>query len=289
MREPDIEAAEKFIGAQARVLDRRRFERLFRDGPAGAVRDAVAAYRNSDCGFGHALEPDGRCPHTQPAAIAMALRTLDEADAWDAELVAGACGWLERNAPGEGGATFVDPGIEGWPHAPWWMPEPGLPASPVSTGQIAGVLHSRATTHPWLDRATDLMWSRVENAGPQVNAYEMFGMLAFLQHVPDVERAHKAFRSVGALLLEGGLVDLDPDAAGEVHGPLDYAPRPDSLARELFDDAVVAAHLDRLAAAQQDDGGWNFDFLSWSPVAQAEWRGSVTVDSLRLLRVNGRL
>ncbi|MEA2310699.1 MAG: hypothetical protein QOE28_667, partial [Solirubrobacteraceae bacterium] len=31
-----------------------------------------------------------------------------------------------------------------------------------------------------------------------------------------------------------------------------------------------------------------FDWPAWSPVAEAEWRGSVTVDALALLRANGR-
>ena len=71
------------------------------------MRDAVAAYRNPDGGFGHALEPDGRCPGSQPLAIEFALGTLDEADAWDDGLVRGALGWLQANAPAEGGAVFV--------------------------------------------------------------------------------------------------------------------------------------------------------------------------------------
>src|SRR5215216_1817901 len=88
---PDVDAAARFLAGNARVLDRSRFERLFSGGDARPVRDAVAAFRNSDGGFGHALEPDGRTPASQPAAVAMALGTLDEADAWDEELVAGAC------------------------------------------------------------------------------------------------------------------------------------------------------------------------------------------------------
>src|SRR3954453_7550448 len=103
---PDLDAAERFLAAHARVLDRRRFERLFRDGPAEAVRDAVAAYANPDGGFGHALEPDGRGPGSQPAAMALALRTLDEAGAWDEALVAHALDWLERSAPAGGGTCF---------------------------------------------------------------------------------------------------------------------------------------------------------------------------------------
>ena len=45
MNTPDFSAATAFVAANARVLDRRRFERLFEDGPAAPVRDAVAAYR----------------------------------------------------------------------------------------------------------------------------------------------------------------------------------------------------------------------------------------------------
>jgi hypothetical protein len=283
-----LRAAEAFLAAHARILDRRRYERLFRDGAAAPVRDAVAAHANADGGLGHALEPDGRAPGSQPAAVELGLRTLHECDAWDARLAAAACDWLGRTEPVEGGATFVDPGIEGWPHAPWWQPEPGLPASLVSTGQIAGTLHARGTSHPWLERATALMWARID-ALAEPGAYEMRGVLRFLEHVGDRARAQAAFERVGAVLVGGGLVTLEPGAAGEVHTPLDFAPNPDSIARRLFDEATIEVHLDHLAGSQADDGGWTFNWPAWSPVAAGEWRGSRTVDALRTLRANGRI
>ena len=116
----------------------------------------MAAYRNDDGGFGHALEPDCRAPGSQPAAVEMALRVLDEADAWDEDLVRGACDWLTAVAPAEGGAAFVEPNLAAWPHAPWWVPEEGHPASLVATGMIAGTLHTRGVSHPWLDGATEV-------------------------------------------------------------------------------------------------------------------------------------
>jgi hypothetical protein len=85
------------------------------------------------------------------------------------------------------------------------------------------------------------------------------------------------------------MVTLDPDAEGEVHTPLDFAPNPDSIARRLFDEATIEAHLDHLAGGQADDGGWTFNWPAWSPVAASEWHGSRTVDALRTLRANGRL
>jgi hypothetical protein len=292
MNSPDFSAAIAFIAANARVLDRRRFQRLFGDGPVAPVRDAVAAYRNDDGGFGHALEPDCRAPGSQPAAAEMALRILDETDAWDEDLVRAACDWLVAVAPAEGGAAFVEPTLAGWPHAPWWVPEEGpahsRPASLIATGMIAGTLHARGFSHRWLDGATEVMWARIGTL-TEPGAYEMFGVLSFLQHVPDRDRAREVFGRVGPLLIEQNLVAMDPEAPGELHGVLDFAPEPDSLARSLFDDVTVKAHLDHLAQAQLEDGGWTFNWPSWSPAAERDWRGFLTVDALRVLRTNGRL
>jgi hypothetical protein len=217
----------------------------------------------------------------------MALRILHGADAWDDGLAAGACDWLQANAPAEGGSSFVEPTVEGWPHAPWWEPQAGGPASLASTGQIAGTLHAQHVEHPWLDRATDLLWARIgELTAP--SAYDMLGVLRFLQHVPDRVRADAAFKKVGPVLLDQGIVTLDPEATGEVHGPLNFAPAPTSIARSLFDRRTIDSHLDHLAAAQGDDGGWTFNWLAWSSAAAIEWRGFVTVEALTTLRVNGR-
>ncbi len=291
MNIPDFDAAAGFIAANARVIDRRRFQRLFGGGPAGPVRDAVAAYRNDDGGFGHALEPDCRAPGSQPVAVEMALRVLHEADAWDAALVRGACDWLVTVEPAEGGAAFVeaDPEALGnWPHAPWWVPEEGHPASLIATGLISGTLHARRFSHPWLERATEAMWHRIGSL-TEPGGYEMFGVLKFLQYVPDRDRAGKMFDRVGPLIIDRDLVAMDPEAPGEVHYPLDFAPEPDSLARSLFDDVTIKAHLDHLAQAQRGDGGWTFNWLAWSPAAEREWRGYLTVDALRILRANGYL
>jgi hypothetical protein len=288
MNTPDFDAAASFIAANARVLDRRTFQRLFQHGSAGPVRDAVAAYRNDDGGFGHGLEPDGRAPSSQPAAVEMALRLMDTADAWDDALVLGACDWLASVAPAEGGAAFVGADLADWPHAPWWVPEPGNPASLFPTGMITGTLHARQVSHPWLERATEVMWARIGGLA-EPSGYEMFGVLAFLAHVPDRDRARATFGRVGPLIIDRGLVALDPEAPGEVHGPLDFAPEPGSLARSLFDDVTIKAHLDHLAQAQLDDGGWTFNWPAWSPAAERDWRGFLTVDALRVLRANDRL
>jgi hypothetical protein len=288
MNAPDFDAAAVFVAANARVIDRRRFQRLFGGDDAQPVRDAVAAYRNDDGGFGHALEPDCRAPGSQSLAVEMALRIMDETDAWDEELVRGACDWLAAVAPAEGGVAFVEPTLTGWPHAPWWVAEEGHPASVIATALIAGTLHARGFSHPWLDRATELTWTLIDglaDPGP----YDMRAVFSFLQHVPDRDRAREVFGRVGPLILDRKLVTLDPETPGEVHFPLDFAPEPDSLGRELFDETTIKANLNHLARAQLDDGGWTFNWLAWSPAAEREWRGFLTVDALRILRANGYL
>ena len=69
---------------------------------------------------------------------------------------------------------------------------------------------------------------------------------------------------------------------------MQIAPTP-SRARELFGAGELDEHLDALEAEQQGDGGWP---LTWEPPTDAsrlEWRGSRTVEALRILRDYGRL
>jgi hypothetical protein len=42
-------------------------------------------------------------------------------------------------------------------------------------------------------------------------------------------------------------------------------------------------------AGQQNDGGWMFDWLSWSPAQTSAWRGAVTIRAPMWLRPHGRL
>ena len=248
------------------------------------MRDAVAAYRNADGGFGHGLEPDGRTPGTQPAATEQALRILDQADAWDEELARGACDQLQAAAPAEGGAVFVDDNVEGWPHAPWWQPAEGF--SLISTGQILGSLlgprHAPRVGGPGV--RADVGAHRVARGARPIRPLRR----AALPRSRARPRARAPTRSSAWSGPIREVVTLDPEATGEVHGPLGFAPHPDSIARPLFDAATIAAHLDHLAAGQQPDGGWTFNFPAWSPAQEADWRGSVTVDALDTLRRNER-
>lgn len=281
----DLPAAQTFVWTNARLLDRHRFAYLFLDGPREPVLAALDAYRAGDGAYGHALEPDLRGPDAQPAAVETALRVLVEVDALRGPAGAAALAWLARVAP-DGGIPFMLPSGLAHPRAPWWQTEPRPPGSLTMTGLIAGTLLGAGLDDPWLERVAGWLWERVDNL-TELSPYDARGALAFLDATPDAERAERALARIAPLLEP--LVARDPAQPGEKHTPLDFSAWPGSRSRALFEPRVVEAHLDHLAAAQGDDGGWTFDWAAWSAAASAEWRGNVTVHTLTLLRAHGRL
>lgn len=290
---PDLAKAAEFIWRAARLLDRRRYTYLFLDGDHRADGETVAAalrgYQNDDGGFGNALEPDVRAPHSQPVPTWTALVILDEAGAFDDPMVARACDYLRTITTAEGGAPFVLPSVRAYPRAPWWEPEDDQPPAALNpTAAIAALLYKHGVAHPWLGPATDYCW-RAMDAMTTTSPYEMRAVLPFLDHVPDRPRAEAAFARLGPMLLEQKLVALEPTTQEDTHTPLNYAPTPQSIARRLFSDEMIAAHLDALAGVQQDDGGWPINWYDWNPMTTLEWRGIVTIEALNTLRAYGRL
>jgi len=282
----DLDRAADFIWLHARLVDRRRFAHAFLGAPAEPVVAAVRAYRNDDGGFGHALEPDIRTPTSQPGAVMHALEFLAEAGASGDSMVGAAADFLAGVTRGDGGVPFVLPTAAEHPRAPWWQPVDE--SSLTQTGANAAALIANRSAHPWLDGASAFCWERID-AGRVGDAYEALFAVAFLDAVPDGERAEAALDRLGPRLVEDGLVALEPGPPGQSHTPLHYAPWPDCRSRRLFAPDVVARHLDALAAVQQEDGGWTFDWPAWTPAVVHEWRGYLTVRALQVLRANGRI
>src|SRR5437660_530188 len=80
------------------------------------------------------------------------------------------------------------------------------------------------------------LWSRIDSL-TSVGPYDMRGVLRFLDHVPDRDRARAAADRLGPAILS--VVALEPGASGEVMTPLHLAPSPESVARDLFDGRVI--------------------------------------------------
>jgi hypothetical protein len=169
----------------------------------------------------------------------------------------------------------------------------------LPTAGLVGLLSKNGVEHAWLGPAMEFCWQAV-SAVEDTHPYEIEFCLAFLDHVSDRARAEREAERLGRILRERRMVLLDPSrpedvvvppgyASGEVHTPLDYAMRPDSLARRWFSDAEIETALDALAGAQADDGGWSFNWRAWNTATTTAWRGWVTVRALGILRAYGRL
>jgi hypothetical protein len=284
----DLSAAKTFIYAHARLLERHRLAYLLHAGGPEPVVTVLRAYRNDDGGFGNAIEPDMRAPVSQPVGAHTALEILHEVGVHDDALIQGAADWLATITRPDGGIPFCLPSALDYPRNPIW--QPADESSIIQTAANAAALHALGATHPWLGRAGEFLWREIEqldlttaddNPG---TGYVVRFAVTFLNAVPDTARADAALDA-----LRPGLdrfVKAEP--GGDVQTALDIAPRPDSRARRLFDPATIERSLDALEAGQQPDGGWTFGWDGWNPAATIEWRGVVTVNTLGLLRANGR-
>jgi hypothetical protein len=280
-------AAERFLRAEARLLEQRLFDTLFHGAPAAGVVHALRGYRNADGGFGHGLEPDKRCPASLPLDVEVALQTLVAAGTTDRQLLRGAADFLAGIAV-DGAVSLAAPAIEGCPraeHLTEWTYVPGL----NPTAGLAGLLYALDFEHPFREAATRYCWQALENEPLPEDAHALSEVLVFLAHVGDRDRADKQATAVVEHLISTPMFHADPEAQGYGLSPLHFAPAADSRWRPLFPDAQLEAHLDKLQRAQQPDGGWEVTWEPPSAAARLEWRGIVTLGALRTLDSYGRL
>jgi hypothetical protein len=292
----DLSAAADFLASSARVLDRRRFDLLVGEGDPAAVLAAVEGYRNPDGGYGWGLEPDLRSRTSQPGGALHAFEAFADAAPATTPRAVELCDWLATVTLPDGGLPFAMPVPDPAASAPFWASSDGTESSLQITAVVAATAHRVAAAdpavaaHPWLAQATEYCLAAVRDLGPAPHAM----VLAFAAQALDAASAAapEAAELMDALrphVPADGLLHVAGGADDEYMRPLDFAPFPVGPARALFDPAVIERELQRLADAQQPDGGWAVDFASYSPAATLEWRGHRTVQALVLLRANGVL
>jgi hypothetical protein len=281
----NVSSAERFMFVTARLLDRHRLAVLLHGAPVAPVLAALRAYRNPDGGFGHALEPDVRSPESEPTAALHAMEVLSEIGALQDPMVADSAAWVATIADPDGGVPFVLPTAAAHPHAPWMVPSDG---GSHLTFAIAAALSRAGSGEPWLTRATAWCWAKLDRPD-ELSAYTVKFALNFLDAVPDHARATAAVERLRSRIDADGSMPVEGGTEEERLSPLTLSQRPDGRSRALFSTDQIDADLDRLEHQQQDDGGWTFDWLAWSPAQAAEWRGAVTLRALTTLAAHARV
>jgi hypothetical protein len=291
----DLSAATDFMATHARVLDRRRFELSNGEtDPAGALA-ALDAYRNADGGYGWGLEPDLRSPESQPGAAAHAFEVFEAIAPATAPQASALCDWLGSVTLPDGGLPMALPLGMAAGSAPWWQSaDPSVSSLQITAFTAAAAQRAAAhdpavAAHPWLERATDYCLNAIDALEQAPFAYVLAFSVALLDAVQERRpEASDLLRKLGSHIPADGRIRVQGGTEDEMLHPLDVAPYPDRPARDLFAPDVIAADLDRLAALQQDDGGWIVDYMKISPAGALDWRGYVTVRAIDILRRNGR-
>jgi hypothetical protein len=288
----DLSAASAFVAGHARLLDRRRFELLNERTDPSPVLAALDGYRNADGGYGWGLEPDLRSPESQPAAALHAFEVFEEIAPATASRAVELCDWLESVTLPDGGLPFALPLRIPAGSRPFWTAADPSESSLQITAVVAAGAHRVAANdpgvaaHPWLEQATSYCLTAIEGMDKPPFAYVLAFSVRFLDalHHSRPAEADRLLERLRTFVPADGRLRVAGGTADETLYPLDLAPHPDRPARALFADEVIAADLDRLAALQQEDGGWIVDFLSSSPAAAVEWRGYTTVRAIDTLR-----
>jgi hypothetical protein len=277
----DFARSRDFILEHGRVLERRVFERLFEGAGAEPVHAALAAYRNPDGGFGHALEPDARVSASQPLFAEFALRTLALAEVDRIDDPAALLAFLEKASTPEGGVPPLFASARSAARAAHWT-EPSPAPWLATTGMIAGQLRRLGVAHPWVDGATQFCVGAIRS-GEIGEAHAVRGAALLCETLPAALARELAPR-LEAHLPRADLFALDPPVRRYALTPLDFAPAPDSPFVSWFGRERIEVHLDDLIERREADGGWP---VLWGPppgAAPAEWRARRTLEALRWLR-----
>jgi len=268
--------ARDFVYSNGVLWERALFAVLFQDGPIAHLHQCVACYRNSDGGYGHALEHDARTPESHPLALEYILGVFNQYDLPVGDLFDGAAAWAENNMRVDGSlknpASFL-----AYPHAPWW--NAGGQTAPDS---IVGLLHRFGKSTPALMEKAQT-WAQANLTVEKIKANEWLFMayhaVNYFFSVGDFPQL-EAHQQATIENIHACVNDLPTN---QLYSVFQFVPTPNAQLAPHFPADLIASGLDHLAHSQNDDGSWGdqHGLPQWSPM--------VTISNLYALRAFGRL
>jgi hypothetical protein len=286
--------ARDFILTNARMIERRLFQFYFENGDVEGVFHAVYAYRNSDGGFGHGMEPDTASPESQPLFSIMALETLEAVGYLTKEII------LDDFMPYFKSITTEKGGI------PWMLrPKTDYPCAEhfktvkewgalSTTAPLLGILEKYHIDIPWMTTAEQFVWSEFE----RIKEKHVFCYLCvprwlmFLTHSKSQDKAKKTIEDIKNWIVADGVLckDTSDDGWGLYGKPhsLNYASSSDSVLYSLFTKETIEADLKELIRRQKDDGRWD-TWYGLSEGMKLEWAGIQTLWTLMTLKNYNRI
>jgi len=270
--------ARDFILVHASLLERRLFQVHFEGESPDCVGQIVRAYQNSDGGLGHALEPDVRCPESQPLFVGIGLAALEEAGCRDTQLAKSLCNYLQFVSDKDGLVPIIQETAYQSPIAGHWI-NSTLTSGLNPTAEICGLLHYQGVQHDWLSLATETCGDIIIN-DPPLEAHYLYSASRLAEYLPDKVKAMNILDAIASVLPKARF--FIPDAPVNTYGltPLHFAPKPDSICRALFTHDQIDGHIEDLVSQQQADGGWPIFWNAPGSASKFEWRGRWTLDAI---------
>lgn len=290
----DYLKAKDFILTNARMVERRLFQFHFENDDPQGVFHAVYAYRNTDGGFGHGMEPDTASPESQPLFSIMALETLEQVGLLDKEII------LNDFMPYFESATTEKGGI------PWmFRPQSDYPceahfktvkewAALSTTAPLLGILEKYNINSTWMQKAEEFVWQEFERIKDKhVFCYLCVPRwLTFLENTKSRDKAEKTIKDLKRWIVNKGVLCADrADSGWGLYGKphsLNYAPSPDSLLYGIFSQETIESDLNELINRQKKDGRWD----TWYGISEGtklEWAGIQTLATLKILKNHRRI
>lgn len=298
-----LEEAVAYLRNEARPLERALYEYHFESGSRTGVLAALAAYQNTDGGFGHALDPDLRTPASSVLVTTIAFAILREIGATEDTpgLPAALTYLMDSYDVARERWPIVPPEVENAPHAPWWT----YADTEETFGHFWANPRASVVSYLWQFRKlvpSPFVESALESVFNEFMGHpqhmEMHDLACFIDLLETPGLPEETYQGLLDKLLRAlpRTVALDPEQWDAYNlKPIDVARSPDSPLAAAFDPAVLETNLDYEIERRPADGvwrpAWSWDFVdadAWA-AAEQEYKGILTLRKLKTLRAFGRI
>ncbi|MEL6559858.1 MAG: hypothetical protein AAFQ94_16840 [Bacteroidota bacterium] len=286
--------ARDFILTNARMIERRLFGYHFENDDSTGVYHAAYAYRNSDGGFGHGMEPDTASPESQPLFSIMALETLDEVGWLTKErILTDFMPYFESLTTDKGGIPWMLRPVSDYPCADHFKTVKEW-AALSTTAPLLGILEKYKIDIPWMKDAEAFVWSEFE----RIQNKHLFcsfcvpRWMTFLQYTKSSTMASKKIEDIKNWIINDNIIHEDQadDGWGLYEKPhrLNYAQSPEDILYPIFNKEKIDSDLDALISKQKSDGRWD-TWYGLSEGMKLEWAGIQTLWTLKVLKNYNRI
>ena len=304
LTETDFRKSQLFLKTKSRHLEQMLFTYHFHheEGSRKDVIKELIKYQNQDGGFGKALEPDLRMKHSSVVATKFALQILIDIETPVTEKIINDCiTYLMNNYDKEKQVwSLVTSNVMDAPHAPWWDHEGlenefgGFLANPKA-GILRCLLDYKELVP--IDLINEVTGSLIVHLNALPVEMSFFDAVSFLQLTQSNNLNNKIRKHILSKLsiTAKRIVNTDPKDWKEFSiKPLLLAPAPSAPLAEILEEAVEK-NLDFEIDNQNEDGSWSPTWTwgdhyqeDWE-IAENEWKGILTLATLRSLRDYNRI